>query len=193
MVLYIKYMVSLRCKMKVKAELDNLGLSYGDVESGVVEMEKKMPDELRKLLKVKLYKFGMELLDSKSSIMVESIITIITDMVYSSDQLPKVVYADYLSKKLNLDYDEMATIFSEVKGITIPQFIMVSKIEKVKELLLYDELNLKEIANKLNYKNIPLMSSEFKKVTGLSLAFFKGLKQKRQIRPLKKKKLDETL
>jgi len=187
MVLYIKYMVSLRCKTVVKTELSNLGLLFGDVESGVVQMEEEITDEQRKELRAKLYKSGMELLDDEESVMIGQVITTIKKMIFSSDDIPKIVYADYLSEQLNFDYKEMSNVFEEVKGITIQQFIMLNRIEKVKELLLYDELSLKEIANKLNFKSVPLLSSEFIKVTGLKVAFFKDLKQKRRFRPLKKK------
>jgi AraC-like DNA-binding protein len=183
MVLYIKYMVSLRCKMNVKTELNNLNLQYGDLESGVVEMEEKVTEEDRKLLKSKLRKHGMELLDRDNSQKIERIITVITEMIFDKVQMPKVALPEYLIEKLSFDYTDMSTIFSEVKGITIQQFVMINKIERVKEFLLYDELDLKEIVIKLNYENIPRLSSEFKKVTGLSLAFFKEMKKKRKSHP----------
>ncbi len=188
MVLYIKYMVSLRCKTKVKTELNNLGLQFSDVESGAVDMDEEITEEQRKQLKTKLHRAGMELLDDKNSILIEKVITTITKMIFTSGEVQDVVYADYLSQKLDFDFVEMSSIFSEVKGITIQQFIMVSKIERVKELLLYDVLTVKEIAAKLNYKSVPGLSSEFVKVTGLSLKFFKNLKQKRKLHPDKKEK-----
>ncbi|MCF8450939.1 MAG: AraC family transcriptional regulator [Taibaiella sp.] len=173
--------------MKVKTELNYLKLQYRDLESGVVEMEEKVTEEDRKKLKSKLHKYGMELLDSENSQKIERIIAVITEMIFAKTQMPKVALPEYLTEKLSFDYTDMSTIFSEVKGITIQQYVMINKIERVKEFLLYDELNLKEIVSKLNYDNIQRLSSEFKKVTGLSLAFFKDMKIKRKSSPIKMK------
>lgn len=186
MVLYIKYMVSLRCKTKVKTELTNLGLQCINIESGVVEIEEDIAAEQRKLLKASLSKAGMALLDTQSSEHIEQVITTIEKMILYSANVADVVYADYLSQKLNIDFAELSTMFSEVKGLTVHQFIIMNKIERAKELLLYDALSNKEIALKLNYKSVPSLSSEFLKVTGLTLTFFKNLKQKRKFRPDKK-------
>nr|MBA3972339.1 AraC family transcriptional regulator [Bacteroidota bacterium] len=111
--------------------------------------------------------------------LIEKIKNVITEMIHYSDELPKVNYSDYISKKLNYDYTYLANIFSEVKGITIQQFIIIHKIERVKELLLYDELNLTEISYKLHYSSVSHLSKQFRKVTGLSPSFYKQLKQKR--------------
>jgi len=181
MVLYIKYMVSLRCKMLVKEELKNLGLHYVIVDLGVVEiLEDIAPDQFY-TLKVNLAVSGLELLDDKKSILIEKIKNVIIEMVHYTDELPKVNYSDYISDKLNHDYTYLSNIFSEVKGITIQQYIIIHKIERVKELLLYDELNLTEIAYLLNYSSVAHLSNQFKKITGLSPSFFKQLKQKRKI------------
>ena len=180
MKLYIKYMVSLRCKMMVKAELKKLGIKYNVIELGMVEILEDITQKQREQLKINLLKSGLELLDNKKSILIEKIKNVITEMVHYSDELPKVNYSEYISEKLNYDYTYLANTFSEVKGITIQQFIINHKIEKVKELLLYDELNLTEISYKLNYSSVAHLSNQFKKVTGLSPSFYKKLRQKRK-------------
>jgi AraC-like DNA-binding protein len=172
-------MVSMRCKMIVKEELAKLGLRYVVVDLGVVEILENITESHREQLKVNLLKSGLELLDNKKSILIEKIKNVITSMIHYSDELPKVNYSDYISEKLSYDYTYLSNIFSEVKGITIQQFIIINKIERVKELLLYDELNLTEIAFKLHYSSVAHLSNQFKKVTGLSPSFFKQLKQKR--------------
>ncbi len=173
-------MVSLRCKMMVKAELEKLGIKYAVVELGTVEILEDITQKQRELLKVNLLKSGLELLDNKKSILIEKIKNVITEMIHYSDELPKVNYSEYISEKLGYDYTYLANTFSEVKGITIQQFIINHKIEKVKELLLYDELNLTEISYKLHYSSVAHLSNQFKKVTGLSPSFYKQLRQKRK-------------
>lgn len=177
--IYIKYMVSLRCKMIVKEELKKLGLHYVAVELGMVEVLEDITETQRGTLKENLLKSGLELLDDKKSILIEKIKNVIVEMVHYSDELPPENFSVYLSAKLGYDYTYVANIFSEVKGTTIQQFIINHKIEKVKELLLYDELNLTEIANMLHYSSVGHLSNQFKKVTGLTPSFFKELKNKR--------------
>lgn len=172
-------MVSLRCKMMVKEELKKLGLHYVLVDLGTVEIMEDITPEQHELLKINLLKSGLELLDDKKSILIEKIKNLITEMIHYSDDLPDVNYSDYISEKLKYDYTYLANVFSEVKGITIQQYIIIHKIEKVKELLLYDELNLTEISYKLHYSSVAHLSNQFKKVTGLSPSYFKKLKQKR--------------
>lgn len=179
MKLYIKYMVSLRCKILVTEELQKLGLKYAALELGVVEIPEDINPEQRAQLKTNLLKSGLELLDDKKSILIEKIKTAIINLIHHTDELPTTNYSDYLSQKLGYDYTYLANTFSEVKGITIQQFIIINKIERVKELLLYDELNLTEISEKLHYSSVGHLSSQFKKITGLSPSFFKKLKQKR--------------
>ncbi len=173
-------MVSLRCKMIVKEELKKLGLKYVVVDLGVVEVMEDITTEQRELLKANLLLSGLELLDDKRSILIEKIKNVITELIHYSDELPRVNYSDYISEKLGYDYTYLSNIFSEVKGTTIQQFIIINKIERVKELLLYDELNLTEIAYKLHYSSVAHLSNQFKKITGLSPSFFKQLKQKRK-------------
>ena len=180
MKLYIKYMVSLRCKMMVKQELAKLGLHYVSVDLGMVDVLENISVEQREKLKVSLKKSGLELLDDKKSILIEKIKSIIVEMIHYSDELPKVNYSDFISEKLNYDYTYLSNIFSEVKGITIQQYIIANKIEKVKELLLYDELTLTEISYRLHYSSVAHLSNQFKKVTGLSPSYYKKLGQKRK-------------
>lgn len=182
MKLYVKYMVSVRCKALVKEELKKLGVQsqYVVVDLGMVEILENITPQQRKQLKANLRKTGLEVLDSKKSILIDKIKNEITSMIHHSKELPTVNYSDHISIKLGYDYTYMANIFSEVKGITIQQYIIIQKIEKVKELLLYDELNLTEISAKLQYSSVAHLSHQFKKVTGLTPTFFKQLKYKRK-------------
>lgn len=174
-------MVSIRCKMVVKAELDKLGLQYGVVDLGEVDIKENMTAEQRTLLKADLLKSGLELMDDKKAMLIEKIINVIIEMVHYADELPKTNFSDYLSDKLHYDYTYLANLFSETKGITIERFIILHKIERVKELLLYDELNLSEISYKMNYSSVGHLSNQFKRITGLTPSFFKQLKHKRRI------------
>jgi len=191
MKLYIKYMVSLRCKMVVKSALDKLGLHYGVVDLGEVEIQENLTDDQRNRLKYSLLKSGLELMDDKKAILVERIKNVIIEMVHYEDELPKTNFSDYLSEKLDYNYTYLASLFSETKGITIEQFMILHKIEKVKELLLYDELTLSEIAWKLHYSSVAHLSHQFKKVTGLTPSYFKSLKTKSGVH-LKKCELCKT-
>ncbi len=173
-------MISLRCKMLVKEELKKLAIPFGNVDLGTVEMTDNITPVQLLQLKQNLLKSGLELLDDKKSILIEKIKNVIIEMIHYSEELPKVNYSDYISSKLEHDYTYLANIFSEVKGITIQQFIIIHKIEKVKELILYDELNFTQIADKLHYSSVAHLSNQFKKVTGLSPSFYKKLKQKRK-------------
>lgn len=179
MKLYIKYMVSLRCKLLVKEELEKLGLHPTLINLGMIEVQKDLTLSQHDLLKNNLLKSGLELLDDNKSILIEKIKSLIIEMIHYSDELPKVNYSDYISAKLGYDYTYLSNIFSEVKGTTIQHFIIMHKIEKVKELLLYDELNLTQISYKLHYSSVAHLSNQFKKVTGLSPSFYKHLKEKR--------------
>ena len=180
MKLYIKYMVSIRCKMVVKEALKELDLRYVILDLGSVEIMDDITDAKREKLKIALLRSGLELMDDKKAVLIEKIKNVIIEMVHYTDQLPKVNYSDYISEKLKLDYTHISKIFSEVKGITIEQFIIAHKIERVKELLLYDELNLTEISYILNYSSVSHLFRQFKKVTGLTPSFFKQLKDKKR-------------
>ena len=174
-------MVSQRCKMLVKEELKNLGLQseYVVVDLGVVEVLEDISEEQRKQLKKNLLISGLELLDDTKSILIEKIINVVMEVIHYSDALPATNFSDYLSEKLSYDYTYLANIFSEVKGITLQQFIIIQKIERAKELLLYEESSLTQIAKKLQYSSVAHLSNQFKKVTGLTPTFFKQMKQKR--------------
>lgn len=156
-------MVSLRCKLLVKRELDDLGISYHSVELGVVDTEKEVPPEQLIKFKENLLLSGLEVIEDKKTILIERIKVVIIEMIHYTDVLPHVNYSDYLAEKLNLDYTYLSNTFSEVMGGTIQQFIIRHKIERVKELLLYNQLNLSEISYKLNYSSVAHLSSQFKK------------------------------
>jgi AraC-like DNA-binding protein len=173
-------MVSLRCKLLVKSELEKLGLSHKAVVLGMVELSEAPTPDQREALRVALLKSGLELMDNPKAILIERIKNVITEMIHYSDELPKTNYSEHISQKLGYDYTYLANIFSEVKGITIQQYIIQHKIERVKELLLYDELNLTEISRRLHYSSVAHLSNQFRKVTGLSPSFYRQLKQKRR-------------
>ena len=172
-------MVSLRCKMLVKQELENLGLHFVVVDLGMVEILENITDKQREELRVNLLKSGLELLQDNRNILIERIVNVIIEMIHYTDELPKENYSTFISSKLGYDYTYLSNTFSEVKGITIQQFIINHKIEKIKELLLYDEQTLSEIADKLHYSSVAHLSNQFKKTTGLSPSYYKKLKQKR--------------
>jgi AraC-like DNA-binding protein len=173
-------MVSTRCKMAVKEELKKLGLHFILVDLGEVEIMENISTEQREKLKAGLLNSGLELMDDKRAVLIEKIKNTIIEMVHHSDELIKVNFSEFLSEKLNHDYTYLANLFSEVQGTTIEHFIISHKIERIKELIIYDELNITEIAWKMNYSSVAHLSNQFKKVTGLSPSHFKQLKEKRR-------------
>jgi len=173
--LYIKYMVSNRCKMLVKDELKKLGLHY-IVNMGEADIMEDITSEQREQIRIALRESGLELMDDKKAVLIERIKTVIIEMVHYTDELPKTNFSDYLSEKLNHDYTYLANLFSEVEGTTIEKFIISHKIERVKELIIYDEVNLTEIAWIMHYSSVAHLSNQFKKVTGLTPSHFKQLK-----------------
>jgi AraC-like DNA-binding protein len=173
-------MVSTRCKMAVKEELKKLGLHFIVVDLGEIEIMEDISAEQRVQLKTALLGSGLELMDDKRAVLIEKIKNVITEMIHYSDDLPRKNYSDYISEKLHHDYTYLSNIFSEVKGITIQQFIIVHKIERAKELLMYDELSLTEISYQLHYSSVAHLSNQFKKITGLTPSHFKQLKDKRR-------------
>ncbi len=180
MKLYIKYMVSNRCKMAVKEELRKLNLHFILVDLGEIEiMETLTPEQLQQF-KIGLISTGLELMDDKKAVLIEKIKNVIVEMVHHSDEVLKVNFSDYLSEKLHHDYTYLANLFSEVQGTTIEQFIISHKIERIKELIIYGELNITEIAWKMNYSSVAHLSNQFKKMTGLSPSHFRNLKDKRR-------------
>lgn len=162
MKLYIKYMVSLRCKMLVKSELEKLGINCLSIDLGMVEIQDDITPEKLELFREALKKSGLELLDNQRNILVEKIKNVIVEMIHYSEEIPRVNDSDYISEKLDYDYTYLSNTFSEIKGITIQQFVILHKIEKVKELLLYDELTLTEIAHKLHYSSVAHLSNQLK-------------------------------
>lgn len=179
MKLFIKYMVSIRCKMVVKSELVKLGLHYLKIELGEVEILEEISASKRESLRTALLKSGLVLMENKKAILIEKIKTVIIEMVHYSDEIPKVNFSDVLSEKLNHDYTYLANLFSEVTGTTIEHFIILHKIERVKELLLYNELSLTEISYLMNYSSVSHLSNQFKKITGLTPTYFKQMRNKR--------------
>ncbi len=179
-ILFVKYMVSLRCKLLVKDELKKLGLHFVVVDLGKVEVLENISKAQKSLLKKNLKKSGLVVLDDKKSVLIEKIKNSIIEMIHYSDELPKVNYSDYISEKLGYDYTYLANIFSEVKGITIQHYIIVHKVERAKELLIYDELNLTEISYKLHYSSVAHLSNQFKKITGLTPTFYKQITKSRK-------------
>ena len=135
-------------------------------------------DAQREELKNALLNSGLELMDDKRSVLIEKIKNVVVEMIHYSDELPKINYSDYISEKLDYDYTYLSNLFSEINGITIQQFIITHKIERVKELLFYDELNLTEISYRMQYSSVAHLSNQFKKVTGLTPSQFKHLKFK---------------
>ena len=173
-------MVSLRWKMLVKAELEKMHIAYKTVELGEAELEESISVKQLDVLKTVLAKSGLELMDDKKALLVEKIKNIIVEMVHYTDELPAINFSGYLSGKLGHNYTYLSNLFSEVKGITIEHYIILHKIEKVKELIIYNELNLTEIAFKMSYSSVAHLSNQFKKITGLTPSFFKNLKDKRR-------------
>ena len=174
-------MVCIRCKMMVKEELLKLGLHYVNLELGEVEIVETISDSQREQIKIALLKSGLELMDDKKSMLIEKIKNVIVELIhYSDDKEPLLInFSNFLSEKLGYDYTYLANLFSEVQGITIEKFIITHKIERVKELLVYNELNLTEIAYKLHYSSVAHLSNQFKKITGLTPSYFKQMKNKR--------------
>ncbi|MDP4266666.1 MAG: AraC family transcriptional regulator [Bacteroidota bacterium] len=181
MKLLIRNMVCVRCKMVVKSELDKMGLHYTSVDLGEANIIENITPEQRKRLNEELKKTGLELMDNKDIILTEKIKNIIIELIHFSEEQLKVNLSDYLSEKLNYDYNYLANLFSEMQGITIEKFFIKNKIERVKELILYDDLNITEISYKLNYSSVAHLSNQFKKITGITPSQFKQLKNNRRV------------
>ena len=174
-------MVSTRCKKTVKTELKKLGLHFIVVDLGEVEIMEDISGEQREHLKIGLLDSGLELMDDKRAILIEKIKNSIIKMVYHPDGIGKINFSEFLSETLKLDYTYLANLFSEVQGTTIEQFIIFHKIERIKELIIYDELSITDIAWKMNYSSVAHLSNQFKKLTGLTPSHFKKLKEIRRI------------
>jgi len=174
-------MMSNRCKAVVKEELTKLGLHFIIVDLGEVDIMETLSAEQWDELKTALQISGLELMDDKKALLIAKIKLTVTEMVYHSDELIKTNFSTFLSEKLHHDYNYMANLFSEVQGTTIEQFVIGHKIERIKELMIYGELNITEIAWKMNYSSVAHLSNQFKKATGLSPSHFKQLRNKREI------------
>ncbi len=173
-------MVSLRCKMVVKAAAEELNIPYSNVDLGFIEIDEKLSESVLEKFKAKLLKSGLEILDDKRSILIEKIKNVVIEMVHYADEFPKVNFSTYISEKLGYDYTYLSNLFTEVKGTTIQEFIILHKIEKAKELIMYNEMSIADIAYTLNYSSAAHFSTQFKKVTGLTPSFFKKLKKQRE-------------
>jgi len=179
-------MVCNRCVLSVQNELDKLGIEEAQVRLGEIRIEQELSESEKQQLKEALLPLGFEIIDDKKSRIIEQIKNVIIDLVHHQDNDIKTNLSDVLSSKLNHDYNYLSNLFSEVEGTTIEKYHIAQKIEKVKELLVYDELSLSEIAFQLNYSSVAYLSNQFKKVTGLSPSHFK------KIRVNKRKPLDEV-
>jgi len=167
--------------MIVRSELEQMGLHFTTVDLGEVEIKEDLTSTQKSRLEAALMKFGLELMEDKKSMLIEKIKNIVVEMIHYSDEPPVWNFSSYLAEKLDYDYNYLSNLFSEVKGTTIEHFIISHKIERAKELLIYNELTLTEIAEKLHYSNVAHLSNQFKKVTGLTPSFFKKMKHKRII------------
>ena len=166
-------MVSLRCKLFVKAELEKLGIGYLGVELGEVILEHPLTEAQKQALSVALHHSGLELMEDKKAILIEKIIHMVVEMVHYTDDQPAVNFSVLLSETLHQSYHSLSELFSKTKGVTLEKFIILHKIERVKELLIYDELNISEIADKMHYSSVSHLTRQFKQVTGLTPSFFK--------------------
>lgn len=167
--------------MIVEAELEVHNIPYNSIQLGEVNLQYDLTDKQHLLLSNGLLKFGLELMDDKRSILISKIKAVIIEMIHYEEELPRVNNSEYIANKLQYDYKYLSALFSEVQGITIEQYIINNKIEKVKELLVYNEMNLTEIASKLHYSSVAHLSAQFKKITGLTPSHFKQMKDKRRI------------
>ncbi|HSF90538.1 MAG TPA: helix-turn-helix domain-containing protein [Saprospiraceae bacterium] len=180
MKLYIKHMSSLRCIMNVKSLLESLGMRYVSVVIGKIELCHILSPERYLQLKDALLLMDLELIEDKRGMLVERIKIVIVDMIRAQEACPKDNFSEFIAERINYDYTYLANLFSEVTGITIEYFVILNKVERVKELLAYEELNLTEISYKLDYSSVAHLSSQFKKVTGLTPSFYRRIKRIRR-------------
>lgn len=174
-------MVSHCCKLMVKEEFNKLKIKISSIELGELEVQQKISIRQFDKIRAALLKNGHELLEDKKAIQIEKVKNAIIEMIHYSEQPPEEKYSEYLSKKLECDYTSLSSLFSEVTGSTLQQFIIINKIERAKELIIYNELSLKEICFRLHYSSVPHFSNQFKKITGLSPVYFKSLKVRRRV------------
>ena len=181
MKLYIKNMVCDRCIMMLKSVLEKHGLQYNTVILGEVELVSGLSSSEKAALNEELQKIGFETIDDKKTRLIETIKNTVLEVIRNPEAAPKMTFSEYLSEKFHQDYSSLSKLFSEVQGMTIEQYVILQKIEKVKELLVYDELSLSQIALQLNYSSVSHLSKQFKKVTGMTPTHFKQIKEKKRI------------
>lgn len=181
MKIYVKNMACESCKVVVKEALEELDITPVKVELGEIETKEDISKDDKIQLNRKIKKVGLELLEKKQGVLIEKIRKIIIDYVYKSDDKPNIKFSVLLSEELNYSYSYLANFFSEVEATTIEQYIIALKIERIKELIIFGEDTFSEIAHKLHYSSVAHLSSQFKKVTGLTPSHFKTLKEKRRI------------
>ena len=178
--IFIKYMVSARCKMAVKVVLKKLNLHFVVVDLGEIDLMENISSLQREQLRASLLEEGLELMDDKRAVLIERIKIIVGAFVNQSDQFIKTTFSEHLSSQIGQDYSFLAGLFSEVQGTTLEQYIIAQRVERIKELILYDDLSITEIASKMNYSSVAHLSNQFKKATGMTPTHFKILKSKRQ-------------
>ncbi|MFT4759610.1 MAG: AraC-like DNA-binding protein [Paraglaciecola sp.] len=181
MKIYIQNMMCLCCKRTVIAELNKMDLRYTNLELREVDLVKPLTKEQRIYLKKVLHECGLELMEDEKAMLVEKIVAIIINMIHKSEELPATNFSVFLTNQLNQDYRCLSALFSATKGVTIKHFIILHKIERIKELIMYDELSLTEISYKLYYSSVAHLSNQFKKFTGLTPTMFKNIKNKQRV------------
>ncbi len=172
-------MVSLRCKKLVGTELKKLGVVMPKINQGMVEFQEELSAEQEAQFQKRILKLGFEVLDETNSKLLDRISASITDLIYKYPEMSRQEYPNYLIEKLGFDYSEITHLFSEVHGINLPQYIVIQEVERIKEMLLYEDLKVKEIAEILHYRNGAQLTYVFKKITGLTPFYYKKLKKKR--------------
>ncbi len=177
MTLFVRNMVCSRCRMVVRGELEKAGIEFLSVDLGEIQLTKEPTDKQIEQLDEGLKQHGFELIDDKKSRMIEKIKTAIVKLIHHNNDTIKTNLSDYIADKLHYDYTYLSNLFSEVEGTTIEKYFIAQRIEKVKELLVYDELSLSEISDRLGYSSVAYLSSQFKKTTGLTPSFYKSLKE----------------
>jgi AraC-like DNA-binding protein len=177
--IYIKYMVSIRCKMVVKEALKDLGLHFVFVDLGVVETMEELSAEQWQQLKIVLQRSGLELMENKKAQLIQEVKKLILDIIYNTEEELEVSFTVYLSQQTHQEYPYLANLFLEVQGTTIQQYMIIHKVERIKELIIYGELSITEITWKMNYSSVAHLSNQFKKITGLTPTHFRQLKEKR--------------
>ena len=176
MTIYIKNMVCIRCKMVVQEQLKKISVQNSVVKLGEVEIMETITNDQLEAFKVGLLKFGLAVLDDKKSVLIDKIKKVIIELIHYNDEPLTTNFSDYLSKTLNHEYTYMANLFSEIEGINVEHYLITHKIERVKELLVYDKLSLTAISYKLNYSSVAHLCNQFKKITGLTPSHFRKSK-----------------